>query len=83
MASTVLPMGWKNAMGIMQHAHRRLMRKQEEAGLRGLPPRCEIRKDKFVMKRASCCQNFAGYAISLLAFVMRALFVLAPQRNEV
>eukprot|EP00438_Fugacium_kawagutii_P027179 Skav234838 [mRNA] locus=scaffold1428:135350:140785:- [translate_table: standard] len=41
----VLPMGWASAVGILQHAHRRLALRSPVAGGAGLLGRCEIRRD--------------------------------------
>lgn len=40
----VLPMGWSSAVGVLQHAHRRLALRSPLAGA-GLLGRCEIRRD--------------------------------------
>ena len=42
----VLPMGWSSAVGLMQHAHRRLALRDPLCGGAGLLPGCEIRKDE-------------------------------------
>eukprot|EP00438_Fugacium_kawagutii_P032030 Skav203167 [mRNA] locus=scaffold371:249779:253293:+ [translate_table: standard] len=41
----VLPMGWASAVGILQHAHRRLALRSPLAGGGGLLGKCEIRRD--------------------------------------
>ena len=41
----VLPMGWASAVGVLQHAHRRLALASPLAGGAGLPKEMEIRKD--------------------------------------
>eukprot|EP00438_Fugacium_kawagutii_P006300 Skav233308 [mRNA] locus=scaffold4193:88579:93795:+ [translate_table: standard] len=41
----VLPMGWSSAVGILQHAHRRLALRSPLAGGAGLLGQCEIRRD--------------------------------------
>ena len=42
----VLPMGWSSAVGLMQHAHRRLALRSPLSGGAGLLPGLEIRKDE-------------------------------------
>ncbi len=41
----VLPMGWASAVGVLQHAHRRLALASPLSGGAGLPREMEIRKD--------------------------------------
>lgn len=41
----VLPMGWSSAVGVMQHAHRRLALRSPLQGGAGLLPELEVRKD--------------------------------------
>eukprot|EP00438_Fugacium_kawagutii_P035840 Skav200292 [mRNA] locus=scaffold2127:400532:404444:+ [translate_table: standard] len=41
----VLPMGWASAVGVLQHAHRRLALRQPISGGAGLLGNCEIRRD--------------------------------------
>eukprot|EP00438_Fugacium_kawagutii_P000873 Skav218505 [mRNA] locus=scaffold1564:7454:12902:+ [translate_table: standard] len=41
----VLPMGWSSAVGVLQHAHRRLALRNPLSGGAGLLGRCEIRRD--------------------------------------
>ena len=41
----VLPMGWSSAVGVMQHAHRRLALRSPFQGGAGLVPEMEVRKD--------------------------------------
>eukprot|EP00438_Fugacium_kawagutii_P004912 Skav217251 [mRNA] locus=scaffold47:369148:372975:- [translate_table: standard] len=41
----VLPMGWASAVGVLQHAHRRLALRSPLQGGGGLLGRCEIRRD--------------------------------------
>eukprot|EP00438_Fugacium_kawagutii_P012525 Skav208185 [mRNA] locus=scaffold2530:386691:389727:+ [translate_table: standard] len=41
----VLPMGWASAVGVLQHAHRRLALRSPLQGGAGLLGRCEIRRD--------------------------------------
>ena len=41
----VLPMGWSSAVGVMQHAHRRLALRSPFQGGAGLLPEMEVRKD--------------------------------------
>ena len=41
----VLPMGWNSAVGVMQHAHRRLALRSPFQGGAGLLPEMEVRKD--------------------------------------
>ncbi len=41
----VLPMGWASAVGVLQHAHRRLALSSPLVGGAGLPKEMEIRKD--------------------------------------
>eukprot|EP00438_Fugacium_kawagutii_P005653 Skav226155 [mRNA] locus=scaffold3275:8981:13610:+ [translate_table: standard] len=41
----VLPMGWASAVGVLQHAHRRLALRSPLAGGAGLLGQCEIRRD--------------------------------------
>eukprot|EP00438_Fugacium_kawagutii_P004408 Skav228593 [mRNA] locus=scaffold1161:70199:75552:+ [translate_table: standard] len=41
----VLPMGWASAVGVLQHAHRRLALRSPLAGGGGLLAGCEIRRD--------------------------------------
>ena len=41
----VLPMGWASAVGVLQHAHRRLALASPLCGGAGLPKEMEIRKD--------------------------------------
>ena len=43
--ATVLPMGWSSAVGVLQHAHRRLALRSPLAGGAGLLGGCEIRRD--------------------------------------
>ena len=43
--ATVLPMGWASAVGVLQHAHRRLALRSPLAGGAGLLGSCEIRRD--------------------------------------
>ena len=43
--ATVLPMGWSSAVGVLQHAHRRLALRSPLQGGAGLLGRCEIRRD--------------------------------------
>ena len=43
----VLPMGWSSAVGVLQHAHRRLALRSPLRGGAGLLGRCEIRRDSF------------------------------------
>eukprot|EP00438_Fugacium_kawagutii_P020958 Skav211849 [mRNA] locus=scaffold305:925833:932175:+ [translate_table: standard] len=41
----VLPMGWSSAVGVLQHAHRRLALRSPLAGGAGLLGQCEIKRD--------------------------------------
>ncbi|CAJ1461453.1 unnamed protein product [Effrenium voratum] len=43
--ATVLPMGWASAVGVLQHAHRRLALRSPLRGGAGFLGRCEIRRD--------------------------------------
>ena len=43
--ATVLPMGWNSAVGVMQHAHRRLALRSPIRGGAGLLGMCEVRRD--------------------------------------
>ena len=43
--TSVLPMGWSSAVGLMQHAHRRLALRSFLSGGAELLPGLEIRKD--------------------------------------
>ena len=43
--AAVLPMGWASAVGVLQHAHRRLALRNPLSGGAGLLPACEIRRD--------------------------------------
>ena len=43
--ATVLPMGWSSAVGVLQHAHRRLALRSPLAGGAGLLDSCEIWRD--------------------------------------
>ena len=43
--ATVLPMGWASAVGVLQHAHRRLALRSPLVGGAGLLGSCEIRRD--------------------------------------
>ena len=43
--ATVLPMGWSSAVGVLQHAHRRLALRSPLQGGAGLLGSCEIRRD--------------------------------------
>ena len=44
--ASVLPMGWSSAVGLMQHAHRRIALRSFPSGGAELLPRLEIRKDE-------------------------------------
>ena len=44
--ASVLPMGWSSAVGLMQHAHRRLALRSFPGGGAGLIPGLEIRRDE-------------------------------------
>ena len=45
LGARVLPMGWSSAVGVLQHAHRRLALRSPLAGGAGLLAPCEIRRD--------------------------------------
>ena len=45
LGARVLPMGWASAVGVLQHAHRRLALRSPLAGGGGLLGNCEIRRD--------------------------------------
>lgn len=45
LGAKVLPMGWASAVGVLQHAHRRLALRSPLAGGAGLLGGCEIRRD--------------------------------------
>ena len=45
LGATTMPMGYRNAMGLIQYGHRRAHRMQLQAGLRFLPLVREVRKD--------------------------------------
>ena len=45
LGARVLPMGWASAVGVLQHAHRRLALRSPLSGGAGLLGACEIRRD--------------------------------------
>ena len=45
LAARVPPMGWVSAVGVCQHLHRQLLKTASPLGA-GLPPPCELRKDR-------------------------------------
>ena len=46
--AAVLPMGWASAVGVLQHAHRRLALRNPLRGGAGLLPACEVRRDAMI-----------------------------------